>query len=148
MKIRYFVHCYEGHDANDPYNLFRYAIIVDSESREFGNYLTSSLSTDFPAYRPEWAGKVLAEIEKLERGEIAEYTWSGDGFYHYIKSDSVTFEHSVFNECPEWPLWSCSLAQYKAALLGWKKFIGMPKSMDSELIVELPDDGSSDFPHS
>jgi hypothetical protein len=33
----------------------------------------------------------------------------------------------------------CTLAQYKAALQGWRKFIDMPKSIDSELIIELPD---------
>jgi len=44
----------------------------------------------------------------------------------------VTFEHAIFGECPEWPIWSCTLAQYKAALQGWRKFIDMPKSIDSD----------------
>lgn len=149
MKIRYFVHCYEGYDANDPYNLFRYAIIIDPEGREFGNYLTSALSSNFPAYHPEDVDKVLSEIAKLERGEIDVTGWGGDpGFEQTITREGVTFEHGTFGECPEWPLWSCSLAQYKAALQGWRQFIDMPKSIDSELIIELPDDDSSHFPHS
>lgn len=94
MKIRYFVHCYEGYDANDPYNLFRYAIIIDPEGREFGNYLTSALSSNFPAYHPEDVDKVLSEIAKLERGEIDITGWGGDpGFEQTITREGVTFEH-------------------------------------------------------
>lgn len=139
MKIRYFVHCYEGYDANDSYNLFRYAIIINSEGREYGNYLTSSLSSDFLANHPEHCDIVLQKIAQIETGEIEEYMWEGQGFLHYIKSDSVLFEHAIFGECPEWPLWPCSLAQYKAALKGWRKFLDMPKSIDTEFIVDLPE---------
>lgn len=110
--------------------------------------LCGALASDFYPNHPEHCDFVLQKIAQIESGEIEEYMWEGQGFLHYIKPDSVLFEHNIFGECPEWPLWSCSLAQYKAALLGWKKFIEMPKSIDSEFIVELPDDGSSNFPHS
>ena len=59
---------------------------------------------------------------------------------HTLTLERVTFEHAIFGECPEWPIWSCTLAQYKAALQGWRKFIDMPESIDTELIVDLPDD--------
>jgi len=83
---------------------------------------------------------VLQDIEKLERCEIEIASWGGDpGFEQTITREGVTFENGTFGECPEWPLWSCPLAHYKAALQGWRKFLDMPKSVDSELIVELPD---------
>jgi hypothetical protein len=110
--------------------------------------LCGALSSDFREYSPYHADTVLREIERLERGEIQTYTWEGDGFVHQMTPHKVTFEHAIFGECPEWPLWTCSLAQYKAALQGWRQFIDMPKSIDSQLIVELPDDDSSHFPQS
>jgi hypothetical protein len=31
------------------------------------------------------------------------------------------------------------MAHYKAALKGWRRFLDMPESIDSELIIELPE---------
>jgi hypothetical protein len=113
---------------------------INAPKGGFNKYLLPALDTDFPAHHPEDCDEVLADIEKLEHGEI-DHCMAGtvDTFMHTITRTKVTFEHSIFGECPEWPLWSCTLAQYKAALQGWRKFIDMPKSIDSELIIELPD---------
>lgn len=102
-------------------------------------YRLGVTDTDFPAHHPEYADDVLLDIEKIERGEIKYAQWDGQGFEHRITATQVEFEHAIFNECPEWPIWRCTLAQYKAALQGWRTFIDMPVSIDSELIVELPD---------
>lgn len=119
MKIRYFVHCYAGYDPDDTYNLFRYAIIIDPQGQEYGNDLTSALSTNFPAHHPEDVDDILSEIAQLERGEIdIAYAGGDPGFDQTITREGVTFEHGTFGVCPEWPLWTCSLAQYKAALQG------------------------------
>lgn len=108
-------------------------------ARPYATYLASSLESDFPEYRPEFCVDVIEAIEKLERHEIDAYTWDGQGFQHSLTRDKVTFEHTIFGECPEWPIWSCPLSHYKAALLGWRRFIDLPKAIDTELIVELPD---------
>lgn len=109
-------------------------------ARPYATYLASALESDFPAHHPEYVKEVLSAIEKLDRGEIDITYWGGDpGFEQTITREGVTFEHGTFGECPEWPLWSCSLAQYKTALEGWRKFIDMPKSIDTELIVDLPE---------
>lgn len=140
MKVRFY--CYIPYCSDGtPMQISRTALpinVPDDVVYQYCSFLLSALNTDFQ--ETSHCDLVLQKIAQIEAGEIKEYTDGGDGFYHYIKPDSVTFEHYVFNECPEWPLWSCSLAQYKAALAGWCKFIDMPKSIDSELIVELPDD--------
>lgn len=105
----------------------------------FNKYLLSALSTDFPEHSPQHADGVLKEIERLELGQSGSTEWEGNGFWHRITPSTVTFEHSMFGECPEWPIWSCTLAQYKAALQGWRKFIDMPKSIETALIVDLPE---------
>lgn len=82
---------------------------------------------------------MLAQVGKVESGDLREYQYEGQGFVHHITRQRVRFEHSVFGECPEWPIWCCTLAQYKAALLGYRRFLNMPESIDSELTIELPD---------
>lgn len=142
MKIRFYCYWMAGHGKgidDDPYYLFRVATLTEAPKdviREYNKYLLGSLDTDYPAI--EYCDDVLKEIDRLERGEIQTFTWEGDGFFHDITRDTVTFEHAVFGECPEWPIWRCSLTQYKVALEGWKRFLVMPKSIDSELIVDLP----------
>lgn len=117
-----------------------HAEVINAPKEGYEKYLLSALGTDFPAHHPEDADAVLADIERLERGEIQEcFAGTTDTFMHTLTPTTVTFEHAIFGECPEWPIWSCTLAQYKAALQGWRKFIEMPKSIDTELIVELPE---------
>lgn len=110
-----------------------------SLARPYATYLGSALNTDFPAHHPELCDEALQDINKLEHGEIDAAEWGGEGFCHSLTPTKATFEHSIFGECPEWPIWSCPLAHYKAALLGWRRFIDMPKSIESEVIVELPE---------
>lgn len=136
MKIRYYCHCYKDGNPCDSYDLHRVAVLLDAEpikpewqevewtsalsrenslKRPFSTYLHSSLSSDFLANHSAHCDFVLQKITQIETGEIEEYMWEGQGFLHYIKTSSVLFEHNIFGECFEWPLWICSLAQYKVA---------------------------------
>ena len=143
MKIRFYCYWLQGEESSgNDYYLRRNSLLIDapeSIAQGFNKYLLSALGSDFPAHHPEDCDEVLANIDKFERGELLTYGTGGLGFDHSFTREKVTFEHSIFGECPEWPLWSCTLAQYKAALQGWRKFIDMPKSIDTELIVDLPD---------
>ena len=113
---------------------------TDAPKDGYEKYLLSALDTDFNQNRQGQMDEVLADIEKLERGEIDRcMAGTADTLMHTLTREKVTFEHSIFGECPEWPLWSCTLAQYKAALQGYRKFLDMPKSIDTQFIVELPD---------
>jgi hypothetical protein len=102
-------------------------------------YRLSGALSDFLENRHGDVDETLAAVEKVERGELDVYDTGGEGFCHNITRDRVRFEHSVFGECPEWPIWCCTLAQYKAALQGYRRFLDMPRSIESELIIELPE---------
>lgn len=128
----------ESARGHSSWLLYR-AETINSPKEGFEKYLLSALDTDYTTHT-EWCDQVLAEIDRLERGEITSYVWDGQGFQHRMTASKVIFEHTIFGECPDWPLWSCTLAQYKAALQGWRKFIDMPKSIETQLIIELPDD--------
>ena len=142
MKIRFY--CYipkvKGATMRD---LQRSAMLInapDDIASGFNSHLLSAMRSDFPAHHPEDMDEVLEDIERLEMGEIEKcYAGTPDTFKHTLTPTHVTFEHSIFGECPEWPIWTCTLAQYKAALQGWRQFVDMPKSIDTELIVDLPD---------
>lgn len=144
MKVHFYIHRYfwpaDG-VIEDTYHLSRIAHLFDapdSTIQGFNQYLLSALETDFRD--GDGIDGVLVDIARLEAGEIENcLAGTPDNFMHSLTRTQVTFEHAIFGECPEWPLWSCTLAQYKAALQGWKQFLQLPKSIDSELIVELPD---------
>lgn len=101
-------------------------------------YRLSGALSDFSENRHGDVDETLAAVEKVEGGELEAYDTGGEGFCHHITRDRVSFEHSVFGECPEWPIWCCTLAQYKAALQGYRRFLALPKSIDTQLVVELP----------
>ena len=115
-----------------------------ASTEAYNKYLLSALGTDLPEYSTHHVDGVLAEVGKVETGVLDEYQYEGQGFVHHITRNRVRFEHSVFGECPEWPIWCCTLAQYKAALQGYRRFLDMPKSIESELIIELPDGAPED----
>jgi hypothetical protein len=104
----------------------------------YQNYILSALRSDFNENRFGACDHVLSEVERIERGEIDEYMYEGQGFMHIIRREGVTFEHMIFGVCPEWPLWTCPLPHYKAVLEGFREFVKMPESINSELIIELP----------
>ena len=107
--------------------------------RAYSKYLLSSLDSDFSENEFGACDYLLEEIEKIESGETDSYIYESNGFTHYIGRNSVTFEHSIFGVCPHWPLWSCPFSHYKVALQAARDFYALPESLDTEVIVELPE---------
>jgi hypothetical protein len=144
LKIRYFFY-----ELSSPANEVRPAVTYILRSAHlfdapntlqsaYSKYLFSSLDSDFSENRHGEFDKVLKEVGRIERLEINSYVFDGQGFIHEINKKSVLFEHAIFGVCSHWPLWSCPLAHYKIAMQGWVKFLDFPKSLDSEMIVDLP----------
>ena len=145
MKIRYFFH-----EISSPENEIRPAVSYilrsahllhasDSVCHAYSKYLFSSIKTDFFENIRGDLDKVLKAINYIENGEQDEYIFYGQGFIHKIGRKCVLFEHAIFGICPHWPLWSCPLSHYKIAIQGWMKFLKIPESLHTELIVELPE---------
>jgi hypothetical protein len=144
MKLHFFYqwNYHEPVYGHPPYLVVRIILQDAAESaiQLFGKYLLSAIMDDYPEFDPEDCDDVLHDIKRLENGEISScLAGTPDHFMHSLTATRVTFEHSIFGECPDWPIWACTLAQYKAALEGWRRFIDMPKSIDSELIIDMPD---------
>ncbi|MDO9437886.1 hypothetical protein [Hydrogenophaga sp.] len=143
MKARFFYQ-WNHHEpvyGHAPY-LLAHAVLVEPgrfDKDGFNIYLLSALMSDFSANRFGDLDTALEEVEKVQTNQSDHFETGGQDFVHHITRSRVRFEHSVFGECPEWPIWCCTLSQYKAALQGYRSFLDMPKSIDSELTVELPD---------
>ena len=145
MKVKFFYKRYHS-PANELrgeiFNMALYGQLFGAPEEitaGYQSYLLSALSSDFNENRFGACDHVLSEVERIERGEIDEYMYEGQGFMHIIRREGVTFEHMIFGVCPEWPLWTCPLPYYKAVLKGFREFVKMPESIDSELIIELPE---------
>ena len=105
----------------------------------YRKYLLSSLDSDFLENRFGACDELLKEIEKIESGKIEFFVFDYNGFIHDVNKKSAIFEHAIFGVCPHWPLWSCPLSHYKIAVQAARDFFAMPVSLDTEVIVELPD---------
>lgn len=138
MKVKFY--CFKTVSSNELHSsIWRDATIEENGGQLFNKFLLSALGTDLSENRYGHIDLILSNVERIEHGLQDGYEWEGQGFTHHITRQRVRFEHSIFGECPEWPIWCCTLAQYKAALVGYRQFLDMPASIDSELIIDLPD---------
>jgi hypothetical protein len=121
--------------------LMKVASVVDAPEAltyEFSKYLLSAITSDFPEQSKHLCDEALADIDRLERGDIDAAEWGGNCFLHVLTRAVVSFEHAVYGQSVTWPRWTCTLEQYKAALLGWRQFLSMPESIESQLAVKMP----------
>ena len=112
---------------------------TENECKAYSKYLLSSLDSDFYENRFQDCDKLLEQINRIEIGDIESFTYEFDGFIHYVSRQSVTFEHAIFGVCPHWPLWSCPFSHYKIGVQTARDFFALPESLDTELIIELPE---------
>jgi hypothetical protein len=123
-------------------NIFRASEILEepiSIKKPYSKYLLSTLESDFSKNMFGDYDKLLKEIDELKEGKKVSFIFECDGFTHYVSTHSVTFEHTVFGVCPHWPLWSCPLSHYKIAVQAARYFFAIPLSLNTDLIVELPE---------
>ena len=121
--------------------LVKFACLLDAPELtiyEFSKYLLPAITSDFPEQQPFLCDEALQDIGKLEGSEIDAAEWGGKYFSHFLTRTKATFEHAVYGESASWPLWSCTLGQYKAVLQGWRQFMEMPADIGSHLTVALP----------
>ncbi len=145
MKIKFFyfdASKYTKHNYSNSTNIIRSYDLLDAPKNlkeAYCQYLLSSLSCDFAENRKGTCDKILYEIKRVENDEIRNYFFEGDELLHYVNRESVLFEHAIFGICPHWPLWSCPFSHYKVALQAARDFYALPESLDTEVIVELPE---------
>lgn len=145
MKIRFFyldISKYVKNSSSLNTEVLRTSEVLeapDSVKQAYRQYILSSLDSDFSENSFGACDELLKEIRKIEDGEIEYFVFDYDGFIHHVNKKSATFEHAIFGVCPHWPLWSCPFSHYKIAVQAARDFYAMPASLDTEVIVELPE---------
>ena len=133
-----------GYYEDESFGLTEYSEIEFSSSDkqediekkvEYKRYLLTGIMEDFQY--PEVLSEFYDKIKMLERGEIDELLWDGQAFQHKIDREKVTFIHTIFGVCEEYPLWSCGFKEYRKVLKVWKEFLNLPRKEQTKLEVKI-----------
>ena len=77
----------------------------------------------------------LKIIDKLEKGILTCYEAGTETMDYYMYKNKVDF----IDWFGEYDDWSCTIKEFTKALLGKKKFLEMPRDINSYLEVEIND---------
>lgn len=146
IKLKfYYRNIFDEHDEHNQFSQLVMARTINDlpVGEPHPYYILSGAISDFLENRHGEVDNILSVIDQLEYGEIDSYEYEGQGFTQHITRDRVRFEHTIFGECPEWPVWSCTFKQYKVAMKGYRQFLSMPRNIKTELTVELPENNHS-----
>lgn len=136
MILRYFYTLIKNRDGSE--RLWRSEEVrgaLNSEEAAFAKYIGGVFHFDINSISHCQA--VLEDIRRLKQGEVEKAGWTGNAFITDLYRDHVQIEHQQFRGEAEWPTWTCSLEEFETSLVGWKRFLEMPWSLESEVSVEL-----------
>ena len=110
-----------------------YCSIVDAE--KYDKFYSIYLMNGINSLYVEDIERELKEIEKIEKDEKEVYDNTTEFFEYFIYKDRVDFK------CwwRDYEDWSCPIEEFKKALLGWMKFLKMPRDINSYLEVKIND---------
>jgi hypothetical protein len=120
--------------------LLREARVVGHESdydHRYHVYICQLLVSDY--HDANNCDNILREVEQVERGEKKSSMASGNAWTKTITREGVQIDHHTVPWWDEQPDGHFTLAEFKAALEGWKRFLQMPPTLDSRLVITLPD---------
>ena len=107
--------------------------IVDGEKYNIG--YSVFFSRELTEIKPEGIGYLLKEIEKINNGEKECVESHGETLDFFIFKDRVDF----IDWFGDYDDWSCTIEEFTRALLGKKKFLKMPRNINSYLEIEIND---------
>jgi len=111
----------------------------DPNSR-YDRYLCAMLGSDFQSANT--CDMQLKNIAQLETGEVDFTDWGGNAFFADYTRDGVQIYLQIDedDDAQTRPEARFTLAEVKAALIGWREFLQMPESLDTRLVIELTDE--------
>jgi hypothetical protein len=119
--------------------LTRWASIADCDddrSSRYDTYLCGVLQSDFQSV--DNCEAALRQACRIEVGEIAEWLHSGNQWVTTLRREGVQIDHQTVSEWDGQLDGNFTLAEFKAALEGWKRFLQMPTHLDSRSVIALP----------
>jgi hypothetical protein len=121
--------------------LMREARVVGHETDyeyRYHVYICGVLGDDYQS--ADGCTKMLGEIDRVERGEKESFFQSGNAWTKTVTREGVQIDSHTVPWWDEQPEGRFTLAEFKAALEGWKRFLQMPMSLESRLQITLPEE--------
>ena len=128
MKMKYYYHISKNGELWGEF-----CSIVDGEKYNIG--YSVFFSRELTEIKPEGIGYLLKEIEKINNGEKECVESHGETLDFFIFKDRVDF----IDWFGDYDDWSCTIEEFTKALLGKKKFLEMPRNINSYLEIEIND---------
>ena len=128
MKMKYYYHISKNGELWGEF-----CSIVDGEKYNIGYSIF--LSRELIEIKLEGIDYLLEEIEKINNGEKECVESYGETLDFFIFKDRVDFT-DWFKDYDDW---SCTIEEFTKALLGKKKFLEMPRDINSYLEIEIND---------
>ena len=128
MKMKYYYHISKNGELWGEF-----CSIVDGEKYniEYSIFFSRKLTE----IKPEGIGYLLKEIEKINNGEKECVESHGETLDFFIFKDRVDF----IDWFGDYDDWSCTIEEFTKALLGKKKFLEMPRNINSYFEIEIND---------
>ena len=126
-----------GHNPNIG-QVFQRRKIIEGDSKQierYQRYLANTLS--FIAPTIDDCDFILLCIEKVERGIEDQLEVEGTDTDFVINGSIVQVNINVNDDWVDQPEGKFELNEVKAAVSGWKLFLGMPEAFDSVVEAEL-----------
>ena len=128
MKMKYYYHISKNGELWGEF-----CSIVDGEKYNIGYSIF--LSRELIEIKLEGIDYLLEEIEKINNGEKECVESYGETLDFFIFKDRVDFTDWF----KDYDNWSCTIEEFTKALLGKKKFLEMPRNINSYLEIEIND---------
>ncbi|WP_395703674.1 hypothetical protein [Aquabacterium sp.] len=140
MKLKF---CYlsGGHHPIAGDILYPVQLISDGpEAERYQRYLASPLGS--AARDPQACDRLSDAIARVKSGELEEYLFDADDVELSIRRDFIQCDIVVNNDWVGNPAGRIGLQLWQLALDGWRKFLDMPKSIESTVEIELPEESA------
>ena len=116
--------------------MFRAAEVVQGDNAQrYQRYLCGSLGS--VAQRQIHCDRLLKDIEAIENGTETEIKTGGNDVVLTLRPAGVQVDILICDEWCDQPDGSFELRELEIVLEGWRRFLGMPESLDSVVEVTL-----------
>ena len=128
MKMKYYYHISKNGELWGEF-----CSIINGEKYNIG--YSVFFSRELTEIKPEGIDYLLKEIEKIKNGEKECVEGYGETLDFFIFKDRVDFTDWF----KDYDNWSCTIEEFTKALLGKKKFLEMPRDINSYLKIKIND---------
>lgn len=136
MKILFFYTIFGDHAQHGEQLIERKKIISSDNHERYEKYFIPAISGCARDLKGcEWVMGLIAQFEFEREPLLIE----GEQVDARLSNEGVQIDIPIHEDWIDDPEGRFTVAEFKAAILGWQKFLQLPKSLDSSVEIELPE---------